>query len=292
MTWKRKQLFSWDNNEIKIGYVLSSFEAFQSYTAQNLKDTVRLHFGLKGDYSFSYKQLNLSFELAGGHHNIMYSKGLDLEITNKTLEIETFGIEFPASIFLHFIEDSDDFLNQFSTAIVKGESKLLSAKWGSINLKIQGVIDEIISNPYDGTIKNVFLMAKSLELLVLCIDNYRQLANKPSFFLKHTADKEKIIAARDFINANINNPPNMTTIARTVGINEYKLKNGFKELFQTTIFNYQKSQRLDKAKTLLLETQKTAAEIAFQLGYSSPQHFNTQFQKHFGKTPKSIRINP
>ncbi len=292
MSWDLEEKLKWSHQGVTMGCVVSLFDSFGMHKAYNDHDLVRLHFGLRGDYRFSYKQLNKTFDLAGGHHNIMYSKGIDLEIYNKTLEIETFGITFPTDYFLQFIDDSDEFLNRFATGILNGKNIILSNRWGSINSAIQNVIDEILLNPYSGALKNIFMAAKSLELLVLCIDNYRQLSNKPFFHVKSTKDKEKIIAARDYINMHFVNPPNLSDIAKYVGINEYKLKHGFKELFQNTVFGYIKLKRLNYAKHLLLNTNQTAAEISFQLGYSSPQHFNSQFQHHFGKTPISIRKNP
>ncbi len=77
-----------------------------------------------------------------------------------------------------------------------------------------------------------------------------------------------------------------------MGLNEYKLKKGFKETFNNTIFGYLTDQRLQLAKQYLLDTQQTAAEISMQLGYATPQHFNNAFKKKFGITPFSVRNNP
>jgi len=46
------------------------------------------------------------------------------------------------------------------------------------------------------------------------------------------------------------------------------------------------------AKSLLLDTTKSVKEVAYQIGYSSPQHFSNAFKKEFGVTPNSIRKNP
>ncbi len=116
--------------------------------------------------------------------------------------------------------------------------------------------------------------------------------NKKQEFIKTPADKEKIIAVRDLINQRLDDPPNLSEIARSVGLNEYKLKRGFKEIFNTTVFGYLTEQRLLLAQQYLKDTQKTAAEISFELGYSTPQHFNNVFKKRFGLTPDSIRKNP
>jgi len=46
------------------------------------------------------------------------------------------------------------------------------------------------------------------------------------------------------------------------------------------------------AHQYLRNTEKNAAEIAVELGYSTPQHFNNAFKKKFGITPFSVRNNP
>jgi AraC-like DNA-binding protein len=77
-----------------------------------------------------------------------------------------------------------------------------------------------------------------------------------------------------------------------VGLNEYKLKRGFKETFNTTVFGYLADQRLNLAQQYLRDTDKTAAEISAELGYCTPQHFNNAFKRKFGFTPYSVRNNP
>lgn len=283
---------NWEFNGIRMGYASSTFEDFSTHKASNDNEYVRLHFGLKGDYQFTYKQLDQSFDLAGGHHNLMYSKGIDLTIQNKTLEIETFGVDFPKEAFISFVNDGDPLLDQFVEQVINGNSSILSPAWGTIDTKIQQIIDEVLPNPYTGQLKKVFLLAKSLELLVLCVDNYKKLNQTLYRHIKTSADKEKIIAARDFINERMTSPPNLTEIAREVGLNEFKLKHGFKEVFHSTVFEYLTGRRLNHAKQILLDTEKTVAEISSELVYSSPQHFHKQFVTKFGKTPNSIRKNP
>ena len=287
--WEIVDAQTWEINGITLGYAASRFSTQSSHHAANDKDLVRLHFGLQGDYAFTYKQLNKSYDLAGGHHNLMYSQGIDLEIFNKTLTIETFGIDFPKDQFLRLTEDGDDLLQRFTADIIKGKPVILSEPWGTIDISIQKIIDEIKLNPYEGSLKKIFLMAKTLELLVVCIDHYHPLQNKTYRHIKTQADKEKIIAARDFINERITDPPNLSEVARSVGINEFKLKAGFKEIFHHTLFGYLTERRLSIGSQYLQDTDKTISEIANQLGYSSPQHFHNQFRKQMGMTPSEWR---
>ncbi|MGB5982534.1 MAG: AraC family transcriptional regulator [Nonlabens sp.] len=46
-----------------------------------------------------------------------------------------------------------------------------------------------------------------------------------------------------------------------------------------------------EAKRLLLYSNKSAEEIAFELGYSEPSHFSKFFKKHVGFSPLSFRKN-
>lgn len=274
-----------------MGYALSTFDqTLSTFSAGNSKEAVRLHFGLKGDYAFTYRQLHRSFNLVGGHHNIMYSQGIDIEVRNKTLEIETFGVDFPKDLFLAFTQDGDDLLKRFTGDILEGHNALLSENWGTVDVAIQTVIDEIRHNTYAGKLQEIFLLAKCLELLVLCIDNYRQ-TNHPPTHLKSNTDRERVIAARDYLNERISDPPNLSDIAKTVGLSECKLKRGFKEMFRSTVFGYLTERRLNLAMQYLRDTRKTAAEISYDLGYSSPQHFSNQFRNKFGMPPNSVRKN-
>ncbi|MBO9201394.1 MULTISPECIES: helix-turn-helix transcriptional regulator [Niastella] len=78
-------------------------------------------------------------------------------------------------------------------------------------------------------------------------------------------------------------------LARQTGINEAKLKEGFKELFGTGIHTYLQQLRLEKAKQLLLTTSMPITDITYHIGYSHVTHFTTLFKKEFGVTPTEFR---
>lgn len=279
----------WDFDGIRMGHSISSFTTQTSFSGSNTNDIVRLHFGLKGDYKFYYKQLDKTFDLVGSHHNIMYSNGFDIEVHNKTLKIETFGIQFPTHLFLSFVQQGSDNLKRFAEDIVNGNNRMMSEQWGAIDSSIQQAIQQIIHCSYCGDLKKVFLLSKCIELLVLSSDAYDLAAARKETFIKTKSDKEKLIAARDIINERVKCPPNLSEVARSIGMNEYKLKRGFKETFNTTVFGYLTGQRLQLANLYLRNTAKTAAEISEELGYATPQHFNNAFKKTFGVTPSALR---
>lgn len=280
----------WEFNGIKMGTAVTTYPNLEhKYKAKNEEDAVRLHMGLRGDYRFAYQNLGRSYDLIGGHHNIMYSNGIDLQIENKSLEIETFGINFPKELFIELLGEENKTLNNFCLQIMNGQSVMFSDKWGSITPPIQTTIDEITLNPYRGKLQELFLYAKSIELLVMCIANYDRLSEVSFNYIKTKSDQEAMIAARDFINSRISDPPDLSEIARSVGVNEFKLKYGFKEMFGSTLFGYLTDKRLNLATLLLRDTEKPISVIALDLGYSSPQHFSNQYKMRFGKSPSQVR---
>lgn len=63
----------------------------------------------------------------------------------------------------------------------------------------------------------------------------------------------------------------------------------FSKTENKTIEKYFIELRLDKTKELLKYTSLDLSSIAYQLGYSSPQHFANQFKQHIGITPRAFR---
>lgn len=64
-----------------------------------------------------------------------------------------------------------------------------------------------------------------------------------------------------------------------------KLKQGFKQRYNTSIYTYVIKLKMEKAETMLAENH-TVKEMAEILGYKSVSHFISTFKKTFGYTPK------
>lgn len=83
------------------------------------------------------------------------------------------------------------------------------------------------------------------------------------------------------------NPPSLLDLARQVGINDRKLKQGFRQVFGTTVFGYLHDYRMEQARLLLIEQKLAIALVAHTVGYSHLSHFATAFRKKFGVNPST-----
>ena len=280
----------WKLNKLQISHNIIDYNSLGLNTSKNETEFVRLHFGLQGAYDFKFTQLNASYQLSGHHNNILYSDGLEIAVENKSKRIETFGINFNTDFFIEIAQNGNESLKRLAEKAINKENAILSPEWKTNNFKIQSVINEIIHCPYSEGLKDLFLLSKSIELLVLQAELYEHQGNKA--YIKDDNDRKKLLDAKELLTARIDNPPTLSELSKLVSLNEYKLKKGFKELNGTTVFGYIKHIRMNLAKTLLLETTKTAKEIAYETGYGSPQHFSKAFKEQFGIAPKSIRNFP
>src|SRR5690606_20873401 len=128
-------------------------------------------------------------------------------------------------------------------------------------------------------LKLLFLQSKSIELLVLQAEAFEKSDQlRKSSVLRSSYDRQCIYDAKDYILQHADLPPSLGELSKIVGINEFKLKKGFKEVFNDTVFGYLNNFRLNQAKEMLLEG-SSVSQVALALGYSSVPHFSGSFKK-------------
>jgi len=103
------------------------------------------------------------------------------------------------------------------------------------------------------------------------------------------ADYEKIREARDYLLFNMDQPCTVIELAHKVGLNDFKLKKGFKQLYGSTIFDFLLEARIEKARMLLTETVMSIQEIAVATGYKNISSFTAAFKKRTGVSPRSFK---
>ena len=102
-------------------------------------------------------------------------------------------------------------------------------------------------------------------------------------------DVPAIELAKSIIEKDPVNHLQIPILADRAGINEFKLKQGFRELFQTSPYQYRLQLCLKKAKQLLEETDYTIDQIASKVGFETYNGFSTAFKKAFHLAPTEYR---
>ncbi|MET0384478.1 MAG: AraC family transcriptional regulator [Polyangiales bacterium] len=249
-------------------------------------EVVRLHFSLQGQYAVDYPTLGRRYGRLGPHWSMFYARPFSVEAVAQSPVLETFGLQFPVAHFVEYVGNADTRVARFCDRILAGQAGFLSEPSASLPAPLELAVRRMLACRYDGALEQLYVFSQSLELLATTI----ALGVEPTPLKRD--DRDRLQAARTLIDARLCDPPGLSTIAEAVGLNEYKLKRGFKQLFGTSVIAYLTRQRLELGRRMLLDTDKTAAEVGFELGYATPQHFNQAFKKHFGCTPKVMRKAP
>lgn len=104
-------------------------------------------------------------------------------------------------------------------------------------------------------------------------------------------DVFKLYAIKDYLEVNYRKEISITQISRLFGINEFKLKKGFRILFGSPMIRYLVSIRLSVAKNLLYDRSNSIAIISDDVGYKHPNNLTKAFKKKFGLSPQEFRSN-
>ncbi|MGN7719122.1 helix-turn-helix domain-containing protein [Chitinophaga sp. 22620] len=104
------------------------------------------------------------------------------------------------------------------------------------------------------------------------------------------ADAERLQAVKDYLRTEYLCPElSLDLLCRRFGLNEFKLKRGFKQLFGSTVFGFVQELKMKTARQMLVEKRMNVNEVADHLGYSSPNHFSAAFKKMYGYPPAKLK---
>ncbi len=149
------------------------------------------------------------------------------------------------------------------------------------------LIDKMIKNPYNGSLKNIYFESCANELMITLL---RDLSTKKVYeLILSDEDKVRLHKAKKILLQDLQNPPTIEVLAKKVALNQDKLKKGFKLLFNTTIFNTLTQERMKIAYESLKRNDLSITEIGHKTGYINVSNFISVFKKQFGKTPGQMR---
>ena len=151
-----------------------------------------------------------------------------------------------------------------------------------------GMLLEQLGNcPYRGALRRLYLESKAMELMVLQMERLRREPSRTTANSIRPDDEERIRAVRDLLVRDTDKPPSLGELARWAGLNETKLKRGFRHIFGTTVCDYVRNHRLDQSRELLAQGRWSVTEIAHRCDFHDATHFIKHFKRRFGTTPGS-----
>lgn len=136
--------------------------------------------------------------------------------------------------------------------------------------------------------KEYWLNLKIEELILCCLqtDMRNLLINSYNNKQLHDHPLANVV---DYVKNNIYSSINIKTLADKAFMSKATFFRQFKHHFGITPNNYIHYEKIKEAERLLDNTKKSISEIGYQLGYSSPSYFASNFERHSGCSPKKYR---
>lgn len=182
---------------------------------------------------------------------------------------------------LPFFPDLKDFAQARPSAVLEGKPC-----WTLPSM--QEITHQLLNCPYDEETCRFYFDLKVRELLYQILENtYKR---KAAAFYFTPFEIARVHEVRNILETYIpHKPPTLKILSKQVALNQFKLKTGFKQYFQVGIFEWLMERKMQRAKELLLTTNKPIKDICTMVGYPRTTNFITAFRRRFGMPPGALR---
>lgn len=196
-------------------------------------------------------------------------------------------VSFSLSKLKELPEQENELYGQYLKELIAPSADYVEGPSFYMSHDMQNAVDKVFSNTYEGAMGKMFLRSQVTELMA---HFFGKLSNseEPQQGIKN-GDREKLYEARNILAEKMDAPPSLSELSRLVGLNDYKLKKSFKELFGFPVYKYLQNERLIKAHELLSKPDASVQEVAWTVGYESLSSFSNAFAKKYGFRPSEIR---
>jgi len=196
------------------------------------------------------------------------------------------SLAFDKKTLLDFAnEDEEPFL-----PFLKGlQGQILVSGQGKITPEMQRALNQLIDCPYHGKTRTIFLEGKAMEIFAHKLEQLKAkgkgIPRQPRI---SASDIERIHYAAELLVRDPVNPPDLTDLARQIGMSRSKFYQHFKIVFGRSPMDHLRTHRLKAARQLLQRKDHNITEVAFAVGFNSLSYFTKTFNAEFGISPRQI----
>ena len=244
---------------------------------------IQLHFVLEGGLRFSFNENTYFLEAKEDQTLLLFNSQKALPISAE-LEKDSQWLCLVLSIDgLHALFSEHAKIIPFLNTETQ-ETKFYSQ--GELSPAMAIVVSQLIENRLHAALKNIYNKGKVYELISLYFNKTEDTDLEQCPYLADDQNIRKIRQAKEIIIAEMNEPPTLEHLAKTIDLPLKRLKEGFKQLYGDSVYGFLFQHKMEFARKLLLSNKYSVGEIGLRVGYSTPSHFIAAFKKKYGTTPK------
>ena len=124
--------------------------------------------------------------------------------------------------------------------------------------------------------------SQSVAPLANCIESHVQRKNR-------NKQQKLVDNTCSYLRERLHEKHMLDDVACEMGTNRSKLAASFKCVIGKGVFEWLRERRMIKAKALLLMTELSIQQVAFEVGFDNCANFSTAFKKQYGISPRQQR---
>jgi AraC family transcriptional regulator len=163
------------------------------------------------------------------------------------------------------LRDVSGFRDNFVSVLLEGLHKELSSRYRGSSLFVEGIAQSLAGH------------------LV------RTYADETTADYKGGLPGFRLRKVRDLMVTHLEDEFNLLRLAREAGMSEFHFSRAFKSTTGFKPSQYFINLRMERARRLLRETNRSIIEIGLNVGYTSPSHFSRIFHREVGISPSRYR---
>lgn len=213
---------------------------------------------------------------------------------------EGFPIELEKKIFQLLDHGDVDGMRAAANAFFDWMIQTYPQGGDSIRLKVLEYVIWAERDAFDGGAINYGFSSRENYLTeVIRIPDYETLRvwflNKLSEVCSRIRDQKEeqsetvVSKARSYIEENFRKDISLDDVSRMVNVSPYYFSKLFKEEAGENFIEYLTRVRMEHAKHLLEDRERSIKEISLEAGYADPNYFSRLFKKQTGMTPREYR---
>lgn len=151
---------------------------------------------------------------------------------------------------------------------------------------IEHIFSELYSVPEN--MKKGYFKVKILELLLVLSGIDLTDSQIPAY----TLPKSQVQLANQvasYLSEHMEQHVTIAELSKMFNVSDTHLKSIFKGVYGVPVYSYMRIQKMQSAAQLLIHSERSIAEIAYEFGYSNASKFTAAFQKIMGETPSEYR---
>jgi len=247
------------------------------------RSLLQFHFTLKGLSRLVFNEGNYVLNNPENHSLMFYNPQRDLPI-RMDLDPNTWAVSMVISIKkFHALFSTESDSISFLSEENAGQKYY---KDGQISPSMAIILNQLMHFNLNASIQKLYFRGKAYELLSHYFNQSAEGDVEQCPFLVDAANVAKIKKAKDVIISRMSEPPSLQELSEIAGISLRKLKEGFKQIYGTTVYQFLFDYKMEFSRRLLESGESNVNEVGLKVGYSTASHFISAFKKKYGTTPK------